>query len=837
MRELLEQKFFPFVIKPGRYAGGEPGQIIKNPENRLSYLHAYPDRYEIGHAYVGLQTLYHIVNADDRFLCERAFAVDHDAEALMRREQIPLFSLESSRPIAEFDAIGFTLVNELVFTNLLTMLELGGIPLRSVDRTEKHPIIMAGGPAAYFSEPISAFMDLIFVGDAEEGLPEVLAVLHRMRSASRQEKLLTLAREVASVYVPSLYDADHQPLIEGIPARIRARLVDKLKKEYYPAQPIVPMIETVHNYLNIEIMRGCPQGCRFCMAGAIYKPVRLRSRADIAEQVETQLDASGYGDISLMSLSSSDYPEIEQLAATLATRLEPKRVGLFLPSLRPGSVTPGLLDAVKRVRRGGFTIAPEAGTERLRKFVRKDITDTQILDTARMAFDKGWTTIKLYFIIGLPTETDDDLIAIADLCRRIFELGQSTPGRKQINVTLSPFVPSPHTPLQWDAACPQEELSRRVTLIRRHTHNHQINYKYSESLMHYFVCAFLRGGRELCDVVETAYRLGCRFDGWDEERQPERWLRAFEQNGLDPLKYLQAIPFSATLPWGHIDKGQSTEHLIAERQRTSAETFSRPSTTAPPIDTAPVASASDDSAQWGRGKKKVAAKSTAAPTKNRLRLRWGKSARYRYMSHLDNLRLLERVLRRAGTPVQYSQGFNPTMRLSFGPPLPLGFTSEAEYLDITLETNLLPYMLDDIKKRLPDGLEILEARVVYGQAGSLTSLINRVVYTIPISFWSDVSALQSQIDRIMAGDTAIIERDTKEGIKTMDIKPAVFDLCIDAGNLLLTLGVGEVGYARPNEVAQLLRDSLICRIVALPFHRKAMYRVANDGRIINPLDL
>jgi radical SAM family uncharacterized protein/radical SAM-linked protein len=837
MRELLEQKFFPFVIKPGRYAGGEPGQIIKNPENRVSYLHAYPDRYEIGHAYVGLQTLYHVVNADDRFLCERAFAVDHDAEALMRREQIPLFSLESSRPIADFDAIGFTLVNELVYTNLLAMLELGGIPIRSADRTEKHPLIMAGGPAAYFSEPISAFVDLIFVGDAEEGLPEVLAVLHRMKSAPRQEKLLVLGREIASVYVPALYDAEHKPLVEGVPARIKARLVDKLKSEYYPSVPIVPLIDTVHNYLKIEIMRGCPQGCRFCMAGAIYKPVRLRSRTDIAEQVETQLSASGYADISLMSLSSSDYPEIEQLAAALATRLEPKRVGLFLPSLRPGSITPGLLDAVKRVRRGGFTIAPETGTERLRKFVRKDISDTEIIDTARMAFEKGWTTIKLYFIIGLPTETDDDLIAIADLCRKIFELGQSIPGRKQINVTLSPFVPSPHTPLQWDAACSQEELSRRVSLIRRHTRNHQINYKYSESLMHYFVCAFLRGGRELCDVVETAYRLGCRFDGWDEERKPDLWRKAFEQNGLDPLKYQQAISFSAKLPWSHIDKGASVEYLIAERQRTSVETFSQSPPTIPSSDTAPVTSANDDSAQWGRSKKKVVIKSGAAPTKNRLRLRWGKSARYRYMSHLDNLRLLERVLRRAGTPVQYSQGFNPTMKLSFGPPLPLGFTSEAEYLDITLETNLLPYMFDDIKKRLPDGLDILEARVVYGQAGSLTSLINRVVYTIPTAFWSDLSRLQSQIDRIMAGETAVIERDTKEGIKSMDIKPAVFNMGIEADNLLLTLGVGEAGYARPNEVVQLLRDSLTCEIVALPFHRKEMYRVAEDGRNINPMDL
>lgn len=837
MRDLLERKFFPFVIKPGRYCGGEPGQIPKDPAGRISYLHAYPDRYEIGHAYVGLQTLYHVVNADDRFLCERVFTVDHDAEAIMRREQIPLFSLESSRPAAQFDAIGFTLVNELVYTNMLAMLDLAGIPLRSSERTDQHPIIMAGGPAAFFPEPIADFVDLFFVGDAEEGLPEILALLHRSTSATRREKLERIAREIQSVYVPAFYDSAHRPIYEGIPARIKARIVETLKPEYYPAQPIVPLVETVHNYLNIEIMRGCPQGCRFCMASAMYKPVRPRSRHEITAQIETQLANTGYSDVSLMSLSSSDYPEIEPLAVALAGKLERARVGLFLPSLRPGTITAGLIDAVKRVRKGGFTIAPETGTERLRRFIRKNITDDQILESAQLAFEKGWNTIKLYFMIGLPTETDEDLRGIADLCRKIWDLSQQTPGRKTINVTLSPFIPSPHTPFQWDAACTQEELAQRVTVVRRQTRNNNIHYRYSESLQHDIDCAFQRGGRELCAVTETAYRLGCRFDGWDEERKPELWKQAFTEQKVERTSYLKAIPFDAVLPWGFIDKGPSTEHLMSDRKKLSVETFAEPEPSTIRISATDTPTTPVDTNQYGRAKKKVLVKSTSAPTKNRLRLRWGKSERYRYMSHLDNLRLFERILRRAGTPVQYSQGFNPTMKLSYSPPLPLGFTSEAEYLDIVLDANLLPYMVDDIRRALPEGLVIHDAKVVFGQGGSLSALINRVEYTVPVSLWKNPDALKSQVDDLMRQATLIIKRETKDGPKQLDLKPAIFEVRIESGSLVLTVAVGEGGYARPNEVAGFLRDGLSCDVIALPFHRRAMFREADNGRRINPMEL
>jgi len=326
MRELLEQKFFPFVIKPGRYAGGEPGQIIKDPQGRVNYLHVYPDKYEVGQSYVGLQTLYHVVNADDRFLCERAFAVDIDAEELMRRESIPLFSLESSRPARDFDAIGFTLVDEMVATNMLTMIDLAGIALRAAERTDDDPIIMAGGPAVYNPEPLAPFVDIFFIGDAEEGLPEMLSVLHETRDLSRTDKLRAIVERVESVYVPCFYDDQARPTVPFAPEKIKARLVKELKPEYYPSKPILPLVETVHDHLGVEIMRGCPQGCKFCLAGPIYRPVRIRSVSDICRQVETQLNNTGYNAVSLLALSATDHPELELIVSELSQRLQSQRV-------------------------------------------------------------------------------------------------------------------------------------------------------------------------------------------------------------------------------------------------------------------------------------------------------------------------------------------------------------------------------------------------------------------------------------------------------------------------------------------------------------------------------
>ncbi len=833
MRDLLEKKFFPSVIKPGRYAGGELGQIVKDPAGRLKYLHCYPDKYELGHSYPGLQILYHLVNQQENLLCERAFAIDRDAEEVIRRENLTLFSLETGRPARAFDAIGFTLVDETVYTNLLAMIELAGISIHSSERREDDPIIMAGGPAVYNPEPLAPFVDLFFIGDAEEGLIEILHLLHQNCGMTRREKLVRLAQQVESVYIPALYDNNGQPAVEGVPKRIKARVARELKPQNYPSQPIVPLIEVVHNHLGIEIMRGCPQGCRFCMAGSIYRPVRIRSQNDILQQIETQLGNTGYDEVSLLSLSATDYPEIEPLTTTLIRRYEAQRVSIGLPSLRPGSVSPTLLDAVKRVRKSGLTIAPEAGTERLRLFIRKDFPDAAIFDTARLAFERGWMTLKLYFMLGLPTETDDDLLGIAHICRTISQIGREYPGNKTINVTLSPFIPKAHTPFQWDEVLTEDEVERRIQFIKRATRTGQVNFKINNPRLAILSALLGRGGRQIAPVIESAYRSGCRFEGWGEEFDFQKWLGAFAERHIDVAGLLKPIPFSANLPWGHIDKGISPEHLAAERQRTSVQLrdYSPPQ----------FIQSSDEVAtpftEYGRGKKKVPTRNLAAPTKNRIRLRWGKSSRYRYMSHLDNLRLLERAIRRSRLPVAYSQGFNPGMKLSFGPPLPLGFTSESEFVDVTLETTMMTYMLDNLKSKLPDGISVEEARIVLGNTASLSASLNRVVYTAPAACWGNAHVLQEGIVGILARGELPIDRPSKGETKRIDIRPAIHELTVSDDTVFMTLGLGDGGYARPNEVAEYLTDGLLYPTGGMPFHRKSMYRMEPDGRKIEGMDL
>ena len=834
MRALLERKFLPFVIKPGRYAGGEPGQIVKEPSGRLKYLIAFPDKYELGQSYLGLQTLYQVVNQDDRFLAERVFAVDVDAEELMRREGIPLFSLESSRPAIEFDAIGFTLIYELVYTNVLAMLDLAGVPLRSQDRTEEHPLIFAGGPAVYNPEPVAEFFDAFFIGDGEEGLPEMLSVLSELKSRSRREKLEALAERVESVYVPQFYDSDRRPVTSSAPAQIKARTVRELKPEYYSRQPILPLIDTVHAHLGVEIMRGCPRGCRFCQAGPIYRPVRARSQADIMQQIDTQLKSTGYAEVSLVSLSSPDYPGIDELADNLARRLEGKRISISLPSLRPGTISATLLDAVRRVRKSGLTLAPETGTERLRAFVRKDFPDSAIYDSVRMAYEKGWTTLKLYFMINLPTETEDDLHGIVSIVKDIHDIGREYPGRKTLNVTISPFVPKPHTPFQWDGIGSVDETLRKVHFLKRHLRRRTVNIKYHSVEASLLQGLLGRGGREMADVIETVYHQGCRFDGWSEHFQPDKWLAALEANGVDINERLQPIPFGADLPWSHIIKGPSAEHLQRERQRTSTQLR----------EFVPQARGVDVSSEqgvasptYGRGKKRLASRNTAAPTKNRVRLRWGKTARYRYMSHLDNMRFIERALRRAGVPVAYSQGFNPTMKLSFGPPLPLGFTSDVEFVDVTLETTLMPYMIDNLKQAMTEGMNILEAKAVLGKSRSLSAGLNRVVYRLNLPDGSDATQVAARARELLDMDSIPIERTSKEKTKTVNIRPAVFDFVVEDGCLEMVLGIGEGGYARPTEVAQLLFAADNVSTASLLYHRKDLYRLEGSGEVVRAMDL
>jgi len=465
------------VTHPSRYLGVEINIIKKDlSQVSLTICLAFPDVYEIGMSHLGLHILYHLLNARTDVAAERVYAPGLDMEQVLREKRRKLTSLESTCPVDNFDLLGFSLQYELSYTNIVNRLDLSGIPLYASQRSETFPLIIGGGPCAFNPEPLADFFDAFVIGDGEEVMLEIsdCVIEAKREGVSKKDLLHSLAR-IEGVYIPSLFDVRYEddgtvkaiiPLNKGY-QRVTKRWVRSLDDAPFIGSPLVPYKQIVHDRLNLEIARGCTRGCRFCQAGPIYRPVRMRPPANISHQVETQLPLTGYDEISLLSLSSSDYTEIENLASLLAKKLENQRISVALPSLRPGSINPPLLDAISRVRKVGLTLAPEAGTERLRLFLRKDFPDDAIYDSVRLAFEKGWSTIKLYFMIGLPTETDEDLIGIANIIRQVYEIATGYPGKKTINITLSPFSPKPHTPLQWDEICPPEEILSRIQFIKK----------------------------------------------------------------------------------------------------------------------------------------------------------------------------------------------------------------------------------------------------------------------------------------------------------------------------------------------------------------------------------
>ncbi len=577
------EKILPLVQKPGRYIGGELNSIVKDKNAvALRYAFCFPDSYEIGMSHLGIKILYAIANERDDVWCERVFAPWHDMEEEMRKNNIPLYALESGDPIKDFDLIGFTLQYELCYTNVLNMLDLAGLPVRSKDRHDLTPIIVAGGPCTCNPEPMTEFIDVISLGEGEEMYDAFFDLLKdcKKRGATKDEFLRKVA-QMPGFYVPSLYDVRYNAdgtvaavtPQDGVPATIQKQVISDLDHVHYPDKFVVPFIEVVHDRVVHEIMRGCIRGCRFCQAGFLYRPIREKSADTINSQCRRLCDVTGYDEISLSSLSTSDYTHLEELLDKLLDWTIPEKINIALPSLRVDNFSDELMEKLKKVRRSGLTFAPEAGTQRLRDAINKNVTEEEVLRTARMAFAGGWTAVKLYFMIGHPTETLDDVAGIAELAQAVvneFYRNPDKPKGKGVTVSISvaSFVPKPFTPFQWEPQDTREMLIEKQEHLLASVHTKKINVSYHKVDISFLEGVFARGDRRLADVIEWAWRHGCKFDGWDDSFRFDTWMEAFDACNVDPAFYAnRRRSFDEILPWDHLDFGIRKQFLQHENEK------------------------------------------------------------------------------------------------------------------------------------------------------------------------------------------------------------------------------------------------------------------------------
>ncbi|MDD8019707.1 MAG: TIGR03960 family B12-binding radical SAM protein [Acidobacteriota bacterium] len=720
------------VQKPGRYIGGESNQIKKDPESvKIKVALAFPEVYELGMSYLGQKILYFILNQRPDILAERVYAPWPDFEFQLRKHQLPLYSLENKIPLGSFDLIGFSLLYELNNTNLLNMLELGQVPRLTADRQLSHPLIIAGGPAAFNPEPLADFIDFFVLGDGEEVFLEIIDRFFEVKSeAGSREELLKSFLNIKGVYVPCFYQAEKQEKsfllvprpVSGAPDTIEKRIVYPLDKVNSAEKMAVPNIQSVFDRWQVEVARGCPWNCRFCQAASLYFPYRYRPGQQVEHLAYSGLRQTGYEELSFIALSVGDYPYLQPSIKNLLPLLETHKISISLPSLRPETLSGEIVEDIVKIKKTGFTLVPEAGSERLRKVINKRITNEQLMTAAGYALAHGWRLLKLYFMIGLPTEKEEDLEAIIDLIARLIESGKKifrvTPA---INLTVSSFIPKPHTPFQW---LPMEEPAK--LLEKQHYLKNQlkrwkkIEIKESKVETSILEAVFSRGDRKLGRVLEEAYQLGARFDGWRDEFDFNLWREAFDRGQIDYHNYLQAIDPAAALPWDIIKTGLKKPHLWEEAQASLEAKYT------PPCQEKTCSGC--QACYWPQYKSArssmVSPGSSPRPAINlissseketeklspvfRYRATYEKRGLLRFISHIDLLNQIERSFRRADLKLAFSQGFHPKMLITYGPALPLGLEAKAEVLEFRAHEQLnQSEFLNKINKATPQGLSFL----------------------------------------------------------------------------------------------------------------------------------
>lgn len=837
MTEFNIKDYLALVSRPSRYIGGEINSTKKDLSNiRLKFGLAFPDVYEIGMSHLGMQILYQILNNRPDIACERVFSPWVDMERLLRERQTPLTTLESGIPLNKLDVLGFSIQYELSYTNILNILNLGNIPLYSKERNEKHPLIIGGGPIAFNPEPIADFFDIFVLGDGEEVILEIAdCIIEWKNTRKKREDLFKRLAQIEGVYVPSFFDVKYHadgrireiiPLVKDYEG-VKKRMVPDINALPLPARPIVPFPQIVHDHLSVEINRGCTRGCRFCQAGMIYRPNRERSPEKIAAWIEEALKNTGYDEVSFLSLSAGDYSCIEDVLIGFMDMFADKKIAVSLPSLRVGTLNPRLIEEIKKVRKTGFTMAPEAGSERLRNVINKGIQEDALIETARNAFEAGWRAIKLYYMTGLPTETVDDIRGIVELSRRVQEAGERGRSRPTVNVSVSQFIPKPHTPFQWEPQIRLEDSLERQSFLKQELKKKLLDFKWHDARMSFLEGIFSRGDRRLASVIKTAFDVNCRFDSWGDQFKFDVWGKIFKDAGIDPEFYTyRRRDRNEIFPWHHLNARVDKEFLYKEYERS----LRKEETPDCKTDTCSVCGVCDHKViknvafyeksgvkslslqAVSRGQrsevnhtKKPPAPSLQPPT-FKIRLTFSKTSDMKYLGHLEMATAFYRAIRRADIPIAHSLGFHPLPKIVFGQPLPVGVESIAENADIELKEHMKPEdVLERLNSTMPHGIKILEAKELLAKSYPVSQVCQGATYLVFLEKNSampdDRDTLEALINRLMEKDEVIIVQEREGKKRHINIRPLIKGLSLfDEKTIQLTLGMGEKGSVKPHEV-------------------------------------